>query len=157
MLRRLTSITCLLALACVPTAEITEQPSTTTEQPSGTTEQPSADESAQKSLIQLSQFETTLTVETGTELHYSFKSHGSVGFGADFEVGDPTVLEHVRTDIAYEQSEQERAGKTGADAATETFVFTAKAPGTSTLKITELFRGDPQLALEYTITVVDGL
>ena len=62
---------------------------------------------------------------------------------------------HVRTDMQYEQSEQERAGKTGADAATGTFVFQASAPGSSTLRVTELFRGETQLEVEYAITVVD--
>lgn len=155
---RLASIPCWLALACTPKAEVSDQPSTTTADPPSTTamqpEQPSVDDKPERGPIQLSHFETTLTVETGTELRYSFKSHASVGFGAQFEVGNPAVLEHVRTDTQYEQSEEDRAGKTGADAATSTFVFTAKSPGSSTLKVTELFRGDPQLALEYAITVV---
>jgi len=160
MIRHLASLPLLLALACTPTAEITEQPSTTTAaQPSSTTEQPSttgepsADKPVEGGPVSLSQFETTLTVATGTELRYSFKSHASVGFGAKYEVGDPAVLEYVRTDMDYEQSEAEREGKTGADAATGTFVFKAIAPGSTTLKVTEAFRGDPQLEVEYAITV----
>lgn len=161
MIRRLASLPCLLALACTPTAEITEQPSTTTAaQPSSTTDQPStaaaepsAEQPAEGGPVSLSHVETTLTVATGTELRYSFKSHASVGLGAKYEVGDPAVLEYVRTDMDYEQSEAEREGKTGADAATGTFVFKAIAPGSSTLKVSEVFRGDPQLELEYAITV----
>jgi hypothetical protein len=150
----LASIPLLLAFACTPSAELTDKPSTTADQPeppSTTAEQPSAE--AQH--IQLSQDDKKLEVETGTELRYSFKSHASVGIGAKFEVGNPNVLEHVRTDMEYAQSEEQRADKDGADAATGTFVFTAKSPGTTTLRVTEHLRGDPQRELKYAITVVD--
>lgn len=162
---RLVSILGLLALACTPKSEVSDQPRTTAQQdepPSTTSEPPSTiveHEPAQPSnggeIVKLSHVETTLTVKTGTQLHYSYKSHASVGYSAKFEIGNPAVLEHLRTDMQYEQSEEERADKDGADAATGTFVFTAKSAGSATLKVHELFRGDPELELEYAITIVD--
>lgn len=162
---RLVSILGLLALACTPKSEVSDQPATTAQQeepPSTTAEPPSTivePEPAQPStggdIVKLSHMETTLTVKAGTQLHYSYKSHASVGYGAKFEIGDPAVLEHLRTDMEYEQSEEERANKDGADAATGTFVFTAKSAGSSTLKVREMFRGKPELELEYAITVTD--
>jgi hypothetical protein len=93
------------------------------------------------------------TVERGTVLRYSFKSHASVGYGAEFEIGDPAVLKHLRTDMAYKNPENMKNGMTGGDAATGTFVFEAIAPGTSTLRVIESFRGDPESEPEFTITV----
>jgi hypothetical protein len=155
---RLVSILGLLALACTPKSEVSDQPRTTTQQdePASTiVEHEPAQPSGEGQIVKLSQVETTLTVKTGTQLHYSYKSHASVGYGAKFEIGNPAVLEHLRTDMAYEQSEEERADKDGADKATGTFVFTAKSAGSSTLEVRELFRGDPELELEYAITVID--
>lgn len=172
--RRLASLTCLLALACTPTAEISdppstttttdqpstttaEQPSSTTDQPSGTTDEPSTDEQPSTdatNAIDLAESEKTLTVPTGTELRYSYKSHASVGLGASFEIGNPAVLEHLRTDKDYKQSEAEREGKAGADAATGTFVFKAGAPGSTTLEVHEQLRGKQKLLDKYEITVV---
>ena len=146
--RQLALIAGLFALACTPSST-TEQPPN--EQPSEPPKQ--AEPSA--SSIQLSQAETKIEVETGTELRYSFKSHASVGVGAKFEIADPSVLEHLRTDMEYAQSEEERAGKDGADAATATYVFKAKSAGSSSLKITEHLRGKPQQELEFSIKVVD--
>jgi len=158
---RLVSILGLFALACTPKSEVSDHPCTTAEPPS-TTAEPStivehepAQPSGEGELVKLSHAETTLTIKTGTQLHYSYKSHASVGYGAKFEIGNPAVLEHLRTDMEYEQSEEERADKEGADKATGTFVFTAKSAGSSTLKVTESLRGKPKLRLEYAITVVD--
>lgn len=162
MNHRLVSILSLLALACTPKSEVSDQPRTTAEPPSTTAEPPStivehepAQPSGEGEIVKLSQAETTLTVKTGTQLHYSYKSHASVGYGAKFEISNEAVLEHLRTDMAYEQSEEERAEKDGADKATGTFVFTAKSAGSSTLKVRETFRGKPELELEYAITVTD--
>lgn len=156
---------CLLMLACSASKSPSDTPSgDTTEIAADTTpplppEDPGTDDPSTNQpedpsgAMKLSHFETTLTIKTGTTLSYSFKSHASVGYGAEFEIGDPNVLRHLRTDTDYEQSEQERAGKTGADAATGTFVFEAAAPGTSTLKVAEKFRGSTELEVNYTITV----
>lgn len=161
---RLVSILGLLALACTPKSEVSDQPSptqqaepgrTTAEPPSTVVEQEPAQPSGEGHIVKLSPVETTLTVKTGTELHYSYKSHASVGYGGKFEIGNEAVLEHLRTDMDYEQSEEERADKDGADKATGTFVFTAKSAGSSTLKVREMFRGKPEREVEYAITVID--
>ncbi len=94
-----------------------------------------------------------LSVSVGATLTYSFKSHASVGLGATQEIADQGVIRYVRTDTAFEQSEAERVGKTGADAATGTFVFEAVGPGTTTLTINEQFRGSTEVGSTFTITV----
>lgn len=107
----------------------------------------------QVTLSPLEQKEVEVTV--GTTLLYSYKSHASVGLGAMQEVADPAVVEYVRTDMKYEQSEADRRGKTGADAATGTFVFEAVAAGTTTVKVEEWMRGDVLQSSTFTITVTD--
>jgi hypothetical protein len=61
---------------------------------------------------------------------------------------------YVRTDTAYEQTEAQRAGKAGADAATGTFVFEARKPGTASLQVRALFRDTVESQSEFTITVL---
>jgi hypothetical protein len=116
-------------------------------------EQPGADTPAADLEVVLSPLEPQVGVAVGTTLHYTFKSHGSVGYGANQRSSDETVVRYVRTDTAYEQSEADRAGKTGADAATGTFVFEAVAPGIATLTIEEVFRGTVEQSTTFTITV----
>ncbi len=114
-----------------------------------------SDAKLQRGTIELSQFRTTLTVEKGAELHYSFNSHGSVGYGADYSIASPTIVRYVRTDMDYAHPEKMKAGMSGADEATGTFVFEARAVGSTTLRVTEDFRGEIELEVEYSITVVD--
>lgn len=159
---RLVFIAGLFALACTPSAESTDKPATNSnEQPSDPPKPKQAEivqpSQAETNVVELSQAQTKtkLEVTTGTELRYSFRSHASAGVGATFEIEDPSVLEHLRTDIEYEQSEQERADKEGADAATATYVFVAKSAGSTSLQIIENLRGDPKPKAKFAITVVD--
>jgi hypothetical protein len=164
-MNRLSSITCLFMLGCsaskspsdAPRQVATEhaEPEPSAEAETGAPISPPAED--ERIGVELSPLDTTLThtVPTGTTLRYSYKSHASVGYGASYDIGDPTVLGHLRTDVDYVQSEQERAGKAGADRATGTFVFEALAPGSSTLHVQEVFRGSTEREIEYTITVVE--
>jgi hypothetical protein len=104
-------------------------------------------------IVKLSPLEREVSVAVGATLQYSFNSHASVGYGANQQCSDETVVRYVRTDIVYEQSEAERAGKPGADAATGTFVFEAVAPGTATVTVDEVFRGTTEQSTTFTIVV----
>jgi hypothetical protein len=105
--------------------------------------------------VKLSPLEKEVTVPVGTTLLYSFESHASVGLGASQTVADAAVVKYVRTDTAYEQSDEQREGKTGADAATGTFVFEAVGPGTTTVTVDELMRGTTEQSATFTITVTE--
>lgn len=104
--------------------------------------------------ITLTSARTDLEVTPGTRLRYSFRSHPSVGVGAEFTIGDSGVLRHVRTETAYKHWVRARLGTPGADAATGTFLFEAAGAGSSTLKVLETFRGATEREITYTITVV---
>jgi hypothetical protein len=123
---------------------------------SGTVE-PATDKptDADGKVVVLSPLEKEVSVAVGTTLQYSFKSHASVGFGANQTSSDEAVVRYVRTDTAYKQSEAERAGKPGSDAATGTFVFQAVAPGTATLTVDEVFRGTVEQSTTFTIVVTE--
>src|SRR5690606_10739870 len=134
---RLASILCVLVLGCSASKSSSDEPNSTAgpadpqpaepantdpnppvpnepqvvpENPEPTNPEPASPSNS----VKLTHFDTKLEVATGTELRYSFKSHASVGYGAKFEIGDPKVLRHVRTDVEYEQSKEERADKDGA-------------------------------------------
>jgi hypothetical protein len=101
--------------------------------------------------VTLSPLERDVTVPVGATLLYSFKSHASVGYGASQQVADAAVIQYVRTDTNYQQTEEPRPP--GGDAATGVFVFEAIAPGTTTLTIDEQFRGTTEQSTTFTITV----
>jgi hypothetical protein len=103
--------------------------------------------------VKLSPLERDVTVPVGATLLYSFKSHGSVGYGAIQQVGDSAVVRYVRTDMNYEQPDKVSAGMPGADAATGVFVFEAVAAGTTTVTVDEQFRGTTEQSTTFTITV----
>jgi hypothetical protein len=106
-------------------------------------------------IVELSPLEQQVSVTVGTTLRYSFKSHASVGLGADQKSSDEAVIRYVQTDTKFQQSEAERAGKPGSDAATGTFVFEAVAPGTATLTVDEMFRGETEKSTTFTIVVTE--
>lgn len=151
--------TLLALLACQPEPQPTDPPAA--DQPA--TDQPIADQPiaadpdvpVESGQVNLSPLENRVTVEVGTTLRYSFRSHGSVGYGASQQCSNEAVVRYVETNIEYEQSEAERAGKTGADAATGTFVFEAVAPGTTTVTVDEEFRGTSETTTTFTIVVTD--
>jgi hypothetical protein len=139
----------LLLLACQPKPT---EPSTTQSADQPVVE-PDSGKPVTASEVTLSPLEQEVTVAVGTTLLYSYKSHASVGLGARQTVADEAVVKYVRTDTEYEQSEADREGKTGADAATGTFVFEAVAVGTTTVTIEELMRGTVEQSATFTITV----
>jgi hypothetical protein len=73
---------------------------------------------------------------------------------SEYELDASGSVVYVRTDTAYEQTEAQRAGKAGADAATGTFVFEARKPGTASLQVRALFRDTVESQSEFTITVL---
>lgn len=106
--------------------------------------------------VKLSPDTKEVAVPVGTTLLYSFKSHASVGLGASQKIDDEAIVKYVRTDTNYAQTEEQREGKPGADAATGVFVFEAVAPGTATITVDELMRGTTELSTTFTITVSEG-
>lgn len=153
--------TLLALLACHPKPIDPPNPGETTATEPNTNEsgtvEPNADKSttADGKVVVLSPLEQQVSVAVGTTLQYSFKSHASVGYGADQKSSDEAVVRYVRTDTAYHQSEAERGGKPGSDAATGTFVFEAVAPGTATLTIDDMFRGTAEKSTTFTIVVTE--
>jgi hypothetical protein len=145
----LTTLIALLACQPNPAEPSTVEPGT--DPP--TTVEPDTGKPTDGNVIVLSPLEQQVAVAVGATMSYAFNSHASVGYGADQKCSDEAVVRYVRTDTAYEQSEAERAGKTGADAATGTFVFEAVAPGTATVTIDEVFRGAVEQSTTFTIVV----
>lgn len=104
------------------------------------------------SIITLEPFVTEVRAPLGATLRWSFRSHGSVGYGASHAIGDEAVVRYRETLTEYEQSEVDRA-KPGGDAATGIFVFEAVGVGTTTLRVDNEFRGTVEQSTTYTITV----
>ena len=148
--------TLLVLMACHPSPEPTpgDSGNSVDPQPDPVVEPDQGEPVATKGDVELSPLNgKDVAVTVGTTLRYSFKSHASVGYGASQSVGDAAVVRYLRTDEAYQQSEEQRAGKPGSDAATGTFVFEAVGVGTTTLQVDEQFRGTVETSTTFTITV----
>jgi hypothetical protein len=143
----------LALLACHPSPEPADPNTTTTTTGGDAVVEPDSGKPVKADEVTLSPTQAEVTVAVGTTLLYSFKWHASVGQGADQKVADEAVVRYVRMDEAFAQSEEDRAGKPGSDAATGTYVFEAVAPGTTTVQIDETFRGSVEKSTTFTITV----
>ncbi len=98
---------------------------------------------------------TDIRAEVGDEFTYSFNEHVSVGFMAEFDIEDESVLRHKGTNTNYETPERmEEPGITGADSAQTTFYFEAISKGTTLLIIRNLFRMDVESEYRFRITVI---
>jgi hypothetical protein len=104
--------------------------------------------------IELKPENTDIKAKVGDKLGYSFHEHMSVGYWAEFEIEDETVLRHSGTDTVYNTPERmNEPGMAGADAARTTFFFEATAAGTTLLLVRNLFRGESENEYKFRINV----
>lgn len=97
---------------------------------------------------------TDIKAEVGDELAYVYYEHISVGYMADFDIEDESVVRHKGSETIYEQPERmNEPGITGADAAQTTIYFEAMVKGTTLLIIRNLFRMDIESEYRFRITV----
>ncbi len=94
-----------------------------------------------------------VTVKVGDQLTYSFEVHGSVGYSGAYKIDHEEVVMFADEKIKYHHPERMKEGMTGGDAATGTYVFKAKAPGTATITVDQLFRGEVEASSAFNITV----
>jgi hypothetical protein len=81
---------------------------------------------------------------------FEFHRHVSVGEKMEFEIGDETILAHLRTETEYIHPEKMKYPEwTGGDAEKGTWFFKTVDTGTTTLAVSKIFRG----TLESTCTV----
>ena len=105
-------------------------------------------------IFQLKAENSDIKVKTGDKLGYSFREHMSVGYWAEFEIEDESVIRHSGTDTVYNTPERMREpGMSGADAAKTTFFFEAISTGTSLLIMRNIFRGEIENEYKFRITV----
>ena len=76
-----------------------------------------------------------LTVSVGSEMFIDMNVHGSVGFSADYKIGDKKVVNLIRSKLTYLRPERMKPGMTGGDAAKERFFFKAVNPGTTDIQL----------------------
>jgi hypothetical protein len=104
--------------------------------------------------IELKAAKSDVKAKIGDKLGYSFHEHMSVGFWAEFEIEDETVLRHSGTDTVYNTPERmNEPGMSGADAARTTFFFEAISTGTSLLIVRNIYRGDVESEYKFRINV----
>jgi hypothetical protein len=92
-------------------------------------------------------------VAVGDLLTFTFEQHASVGRYAEWDLGDAAIVAFVRQDTLFKNPDNVAAGMTGADAASATFWFRAVAPGTTTLTLRNMFRGQPENTIDVNVTV----
>ncbi len=96
----------------------------------------------------------SVIVQVGEQVYYEFRRHGSVGEDAEFEIDDPTVIVHERTDTEYLHPERMKPGWTGGDAERGRWFFKALRPGKAKLTVRTMFRFEVEDVCRIEITVV---
>jgi hypothetical protein len=75
-------------------------------------------------------------------IFFEFHRHGSVGENMEFEIGNDSILSHLRTETEYIHPEKMKyPGWTGGDAEKGTWFFKTVGTGTTTLAVKKIFRG----------------
>lgn len=73
---------------------------------------------------------------------FEFYRHGSVGENMEFEIGNESILKHLRTETEYLHPEKMKyPGWTGGDAEKGTWYFETVGTGATTLAVSKIFRG----------------
>ena len=73
---------------------------------------------------------------------FEFFRHSSVGENMEFEIGDESILKHLRTETEYLHPEKMKYPEwTGGDAEKGTWFFDTVGTGTTTLAVSKIFRG----------------
>ncbi len=90
-------------------------------------------------------------IKVGQKISYSYKEHGSVGISAEYDLSDASVL--VFKDKIREFKNPNNAQYPGGDESVITLFFEGGKPGSSNLKITNLFRGKTENEFKFKITV----
>jgi len=104
--------------------------------------------------IELKADNPEVIANVGNKLGYSFNEHISVGYWAEFEIEDESIIRHSGTDTVYNSPESmKEPGMPGADAAKTTFFFEAISTGTSLLIVRNIFRGEIENEYKFRITV----
>ncbi len=145
--------TFVLTLSCSPKVTILEEPSVP-ENPTPQTEM--SDGKVIKlsdNMVSISPLIGKYTITVGQEIYYSANVHGSVGSSASASSTDEEVLAFVSREFEYE--DEKRAEMPGGDAGTTTFVFKAVTPGTATVIVQHMFRGELENEYEIVINVVE--
>ena len=84
---------------------------------------------------------------------FEFHRHVSVGEEMAFEIGDESVLSHLRTETEYIHPEKMKYPEwTGGDAEKGKWFFKTIGAGTTTLEVSKIFRGT--LESKCTVTIV---
>ena len=104
-------------------------------------------------VVKLSPFKKELHLEKGDYCTFTYHEHVSVGYTADFDIEDATVLRHLETNTQYEDPERMKNGTTGGDAAQTTFTFEAIQQGTTLLFIHKYFRFDLEEEFQFRIII----
>lgn len=92
--------------------------------------------------IDIETAQSVLHLKEGQRFFYTYPKWGSVGIGAKYEIEDRTVIEFVGDVLSYDYPQRIKAGMTGADEGTGTFIFKAVKKGKSKLTIQKDFRGE---------------
>jgi hypothetical protein len=86
--------------------------------------------------------EQVVTLGVDETIFFEFHRHGSVGEDAEFEIGDESVLTHLRTETEYIHPEKMKyPGWTGGDAEKGMWFFKTIKTGKTTLTFSKIFRG----------------
>jgi hypothetical protein len=81
-------------------------------------------------------------VGMGEIVSFEFHRHGSVGEDMGFEIGNESILKHLRTETEYLYPEKMKyPGWTGGDAEKGAWFFKGVGAGNTTLAVSKIFRG----------------
>jgi hypothetical protein len=95
----------------------------------------------------------SLVMKVNEKFSYSKGKHESVGFTNEYLISDESVVKCIDRKVEYQHPERLKMHMSGADAATETFIFQTLKQGQSLIVFKHLFRGKLDEEKKISITV----
>lgn len=93
---------------------------------------------------------SSVEVLVGQKMVYGYDLWPSVGYDADYSIDDTDIVAFLEKD---EYIPSQPSGFTGGDDGHGAFYFVAKSPGSTTIEIEHLFRGDVEKTVNVRVNV----
>jgi len=95
-----------------------------------------------KNMINLNTSEPSVSLKVGEKCYFTFEKWSSVGFKAEYTIGDETIIQAVEKKINYVHPLKVISGMPGSDEAKGMFIFQAQRAGKTYLILHKVFRGE---------------
>jgi hypothetical protein len=110
-------------------------------------------EGSSENMTSLNTVKSKVSLKVGEKCFFTFKKWSSVGYEAEYTIGDETIIQAMDKKIDYLHPVKMMSGMPGSDEAKGMFIFQAKRTGKTHLILREVYRGEVRSEKTINVTV----